>query len=505
MGNQYSTELRSIGTRKLSTKKREIQESKYARNNGNKIIGPVPIKRNLLTKSRSCEERKIESINIRTTLSLNNIESHQTATAKVTDMDSLQNKSSTAQHETISINRNDVSLESNGEKDIKSETNETSTSKPVLGTVECYEKNIEEHEKNAGYNESGTCLNESMDNVLNEYEDSSEVSNEDDNKVYLRVPNLTPRRNTCSSETKKSSMKSSQIGLKEHVQKQKKVSLNDNVFIYESDSDSCGPSDVHTRPGRSKSEACVESKDVANAKHTRRRTKSDIDSKQYFDQKTIPLPSHLIKRINYAKRHRRLTQSKSFTANALTKPTTEAKKLHLRMPLRCRINVKLIPDFDQYETARSIEIKHVLCLRITPLSFKEIEKAHQLFEAEITFTEGTMRDVVDTVTGKTQKRLVRAHSWTGFSHTVELSKDKLTIQGNFQATNRGLIPFLEFELELQPNYKSIPSADTGEKLLSVGRFVFQDTRQIIKEKIYKWKAAVERFDGFPSSDSEDEQ
>lgn len=497
MGNQYSTELRSIGTRKLSTKKREIQELKYARNYGNKPIGPVPIKRNLLTKS--CEERKIESLNIRSTVSLNNIKSHQQV--KVTDMDSLQHKSTTAQHETISINKNDVTLESNGEKDIKSETNDISTSKPDLGTVECYDKIIEDHEKNA------RSIEPSMDNVLNEHEDSPEVSNEDDNKDHLRVPNHTPRRNTFSSETKKSSMKSPQVGLQEHVvlQKQKKVSLNDKVFIYESDSDSCGPSDVHSRPGRSKSEADVESKDVANSKHTRRRTKSDIDSKQYFDQKTMPLPSHLIKRINYAKRHRRLTQSKSFTANALTKPTTEAKKLHLRMPLRCRINIKLIPDFDQYETARSSEVKHVLCLRITPLSFKEIEKAHQLFEAEITFTEGTMRDVVDTTTGKTQKRLVRAHSWTGFSHTVELSKDKLTIQGNFQATNRGLIPFLEFELELQPNYKSIPSADTGEKLLSVGRFVFQDTRQIIKEKIYKWKAAVERFDGFPSSDSEDEQ
>ena len=157
--------------------------------------------------------------------------------------------------------------------------------------------------------------------------------------------------------------------------------------------------------------------------------------------------------------------------------------------------VKLIPARNAEEKHlrdKNDSNKHILFVCVKTQARKEVAKTGQLYKASLLFTEGRLKEVLDPKTGLKQERLTRAQIWTGLSQSVDFENEMVRVMGNFMSRSKGMIEYLEFVLELKPNFRNIHSEDTGKALFSVGTFTFKDSRSI-QNKSMQWHAVIENW------------
>lgn len=166
-------------------------------------------------------------------------------------------------------------------------------------------------------------------------------------------------------------------------------------------------------------------------------------------------------------------------------------KVPFLFPLNRKLMVKLIP-IRSTEDRNYRGNKHVLFVCVKTQDQRDIAKTGQLYKASLLFTEGCLKKVRDRNTGVTQDRLTRAQIWTGLSQSVDFENEMVRIMGNFMSRAKGMIEYLEFVLELKPNFRNIDSEDTGKTLFSVGSFTLKDSRSV-QNKSMQWHAVIENW------------
>eukprot|EP00111_Clytia_hemisphaerica_P008464 TCONS_00024701-protein len=225
---------------------------------------------------------------------------------------------------------------------------------------------------------------------------------------------------------------------------------------------------------------------ASNGVKLRNRPKSNSE---YNEFRRRSLPVHLQKQLR--KESLMTNNRNSLSQSTVNLHDYRKLKVPFLFPFNKKLCVKLVPPKDGPELKVST-LKHILFLRLETQDRKLVKRTGQLYKASILFTEGNLREVVNRETGQKEKRLVQAQIWSGLSQSVEFEDDVVRITGYFMSGTKGMIPYLEFELELKPNFKNIRSEDTGYILFAVGVFSFIDTRSVVN-KMMQWHAVIENW------------
>lgn len=264
---------------------------------------------------------------------------------------------------------------------------------------------------------------------------------------------------------------------------------------------------LHHGRARSKSLSIIKNKDRKisigadkhdSSKYVNRRPRSNSEVNE-FRRKSLPvqIQKQLRKETLLSASQRRLSLGNAIIPTSPKTGSHDHRRLKVPFlfPLNKKLMVKLIPPKDSLGSSTPSSnglLKHILFIRIVNQDKKGISKTSQLYKASILFTEGRLKDVTNRQTGKSTKRLVQAQIWSGVSQTVDFEDDAIQVTGNFMSRAKGMIPFLEFELVLKPNFKNTRSEDTGGILFSVGSFTFKDTRSAVNKAVH-WQAVVENW------------